>query len=377
MKMLIVISLFKLLAPLVTFAQNTPQPPRTCQLEIQKFCSQITPEPEVLKCLIRNQENASLNCKEDVQRMAQLMRKSSAGIESIGGAMGGLGLASSPMPILNYGGSTSPQRNSTQLGLHRVSFAAPVYKSETASYGFFANYGSLQVEEPLTLSKTGADVPSNLFRTELGGQFSRKLADQKSLGARLSLGNASDQVDSKNITFNLNLSFSEPGSENSHWVYFIYFSNNSPILNYLPIPGFVYFYRGENWTGMVGFPFASIHWMPVTPWTYSFSILGPTVNSDVSYGQKNSPQIFTGFSLSQQSFLREDREEDKDRLFFQEKKLFLGFRSPLSEKLHAELQGGYVFDRFIHEGTRFDRKERGETSLGNSWFAAWNLRASF
>lgn len=113
------------------------------------------------------------------------------------------------------------------------------------------------------------------------------------------------------------------------------------------------------------------------PWAYSLSILGPTLNSEVSYGHRNHPQVFAGFNLSQQSFLREDRVEDKDRLYFQEKKLLLGFRSPLSAQFHGELQGGYVFDRFIHEGTRFDRKERGETSLDNSWFAAWSFRVLF
>lgn len=377
MQKLIFLSLFNLLTPLLVFAQYTPQMPRSCHVEIQRFCSQVSPGPDILKCLIQNEKETSMVCKQAVQRMAQLMKKFSASLESMGGTIGSLGLALPSTPILIYGGSSSPQRSSAHLDQHRISFAAAVYNNEPDSYGVLVNYSSLRLEEPLALSKTGVKVPSNLFRTEVGGQFVRKLAEQETLGARLSLGTATDQVDSKNITFNLNLTFSKPGSEKSHWIYFIYLSNNSPILNYLPIPGIVYLYRGENWTGMFGFPFASIQWTPVDPWAYSLSILGPTLNSEISYGQRNRQQIFAGFNMGQQSFLREDRVDEKDRLYFQEKKFLLGFRSPLSTQFHGELQGGYVFDRFIHEGTRFDRKERGETSVSNSWFAAWNLRILF
>lgn len=303
-------------------------------------------------------------------------KPSPSGLDSFGALTGGMSLGGPHRPALSVGGSFSPQEETSDLEQHRIHFSMPVYRDDSDSYGVSANYGSLYLNKNLTLSK-GTAVPNRFERRELGFSFSRKLPEHQSLGLRFSLGTATDDTNPKNLTFTGYGSYGFPGDEGSHWVFTVYLSNNSPIINYVPIPGFIYFYRAKNLMGMIGIPFAAIVWTPAEKWTYSFSAFGPSVNTELVYGVKESFQPLVGFNWAQQSFMRARRIEDDHRLFFLEKKLFLGLRSPLSEKLSAELLGGYVFDRFIREGPRLDQDDGGETSLKNSWFASWNFRYLF
>lgn len=65
-------------------------------------------------------------------------------------------------------------------------------------------------------------------------------------------------------------------------------------------------------------------------------------------GERNSYSLSLAagslrFGWSQQSFLRHDREFTEDRLYVDEKKAFLGVRTPFAARLSAELQGGFAF----------------------------------
>lgn len=289
-----------------------------------------------------------------------------------------MGMGPPPMPLVTYGGSMSQGKGPSSVHQHRLNASTPIAKNGPDFYSMALTASSLHFGDNPILDDSGTIVPQNFSRFELGGHHSRQLEEGRNVTTRLSLGAASDApfLKTNDIIFNASGAYSYPAKNEAQWMLTIFISNNSPLLNYVPIPGFIYLYRKDNFTGMFGVPFASMQWN-LSPWFYSISVLGPSLNSEIAYGPKESLQYLMGFSWSQQSFLRYDRQEEKDRLFFSESKIFAGARTPLSPKISGELQGGYAFHRSVYEGPRIEKRDRGTLALDNAWFAQWNFRYIF
>jgi len=292
------------------------------------------------------------------------------------GSLGTLGFMPSATTVLTYGGWIAPQKSPTEIDQHRLTLQVPIYRDDAEVISLSAGASSLHFGEAQALSGSNILVPQDLWKIEFGGGYMKKLEDDKMVGGRLSLGSASDHpFASFNVTtIGASAFYSWKTSEASRWILSVLFSNNNPILNYVPIPGVIYMYQTPKFTGMFGFPFSSILWSFAENWTYSFSFFGPTINSEVAYGNPREVQVFTGFNWLQQSYLREARPDPKERLYFDEKHASLGVRFPLVKGVRSDLQGGYAFDRSLYEGQGFRKKDDGEKNLDASWYAAWNFK---
>jgi hypothetical protein len=61
----------------------------------------------------------------------------------------------------------------------------------------------------------------------------------------------------------------------------------------------------------------------------------------------------------------------------EEKKLFIGARTSLTETISGDVQVGQSFDRRFFEGKRFSDKDSGVASLEASWYLGTNLNFAF
>ncbi|MBX3020081.1 MAG: hypothetical protein KF799_00265 [Bdellovibrionales bacterium] len=290
----------------------------------------------------------------------------------------GLGLAGSEKSVIVYGGGETPERDPSGLRQHRLNISTPLYKGENNTLAVSLGGGMLHLDRPVVLEDSNTMVPSDFYRTELGMQFNHRMEGDRQWGLRLSAGYANDKPfnGSRDTTFTLAGTYSYPGNESSYWVLTIFASNSSSFLpNYVPIPGFLYLYRGEKFSGMFGLPISVIQWRPVEPWTVAFSLFGANVSSDLIYGR--TIQTYAGAGLAHQSYMRAARENDKDRIYFTEKKVYVGMRSPMFLPIGADLQVGQSFERTVQESTSAFKSERGKKSLGSSWYLTWNLRYIF
>ncbi|MES3038680.1 MAG: hypothetical protein V4736_12305 [Bdellovibrionota bacterium] len=349
-----------------------------CDAEISKYCEGLTIGTGLFRCLIPHKDEASENCRAEIEKATKALKRS-GGLNSFSGVMGNMNMMGSQGPVLTYGGSVAPRTDPTDIRQHKLGISLPVFRNEIDSVSMSLNSSSLRFGERLYLSKNGTEVPSELYKIEVGTNFTRKLENERSIGTRFTVGSASDRPfqSSKDITFHVTGFYGFPVQDGDHWMWTVYASNNSPIINYIPIPGFVYFFRSDKVMGMVGLPFTVIQWMPSELWTYSFSLFGPSVNLEAIYGSSEKIQTFVGFNWGQQSFLRSDRTESRDRLFLDEKKIFTGIRTVLGPKLSAELQIGHAFGRVLYEGPRFEKRDGGSVDLNSSGFVAWNFRYTF
>ncbi len=236
------------------------------------------------------------------------------------GVLGGLGLLPTSVPTVAYAGWITPQQVPVFAEQNRLTIQVPILRDERNTVSLSTGGSWLHFGGAQTLSGSGIPVPLDLWKVEIGGSYLRKLEGGKILGGRLSFGSASDHpFDSFGVTtIAAGAFYSWATSENSRWMLTLFFSNNNPILNYIPIPGVIYLYQTKTFVGLFGFPFTSIVWTPEELWMFTLSLFGPTINSEIAYGDPMKIQIFTGFSWLQQSYLRKYRPDANDRLYFKE-----------------------------------------------------------
>jgi hypothetical protein len=351
-----------------------------CAEDKRKFCTDKNP-PEIQSCLLEQVKNLSTICKEQVDRVSALRRSTGArgggGLSSFGGVSGNFGLMPSKQTVLSMGGVFAPENDPSDISQKRVSLATPVWSNEKHSTSLSVGAGRIDFNSKQLFDGTTIETPEHLDRVEIGGQYSQNLGD-KMWGGRLSVGSASNEVfhSFDEMILNANLFYMPTVGPGDQWIYTLFISNNNPIANYVPIPGVIYLHKRERFTGLFGIPFSSIQWTPVDPWTLSVSIMIINFNAEISYGHRDQMQTFVGFSSAQQSFLRAERIENEDRLFFSEKRAFIGVRSPITPKLSGDIQFGDSFDRRLSEGDSLRDRKR-EVGMGRSWFVGMNLNYLF
>lgn len=343
------------------------------------FIPAVWASPDPCLDAARKGEKLSDECRADLRRLNQVVKDSGVrggGLSSFGGIMGGLGLVPPKKTILSLEGMSAYEGNPTVIEQGKASLVSPMWIRDNHSLTASLSAGTVKFNEAVK-GPRGINI-RELHRVEVGGQYTKTLEEHRLWGLRGALGSAGDKPfqTGKEYTFSLNGFFAKPGNEDSYWVYSFFLSNNSPILNYIPIPGITYFFRKENFTGMLGLPLMSLQWTPVKNWAFSVSYFITNFRSVISYSVTDRQQALFGFSVNQQTFLREGRKENTDRLFVNDKRLYAGWKSVFTENFFAEFQMGQSFDRVVLEGKRFNDANWKE-KLGRSWFLSSALTMTF
>lgn len=326
---------------------------------------------EVMKCLIKNDAQLTTECKQELQRFVQATRQTTPPGGGPLGSLGGMFGPGSQVPSVNYDG-----RNIGGLNENNLTLSTPFYRNQTDAYSASITGGVVRLDSPVSLDSNQL-IPNDLYRAELGLQFSRRLEGQRAFGLRGTVGYAGDTFKPDTQNFSVTAHYSLPGKEGGYWIWMLILANNSPLGTYVPVPGFIYVQKTPTFTGLYGLPILSLQWTPINPWAFSLSAFGPQVKTEVSYGAVDSLQFFTGLSWKQQRFLLSGRANDKERLSLDEKFFEVGLRKPLLANVFSELQGGYAFDRSLYLGEGIFKKDGGTAALDSGWYLKWSLKAGF
>jgi hypothetical protein len=374
-KLAIIISISSCLFAAVAAHAEDP-----CSAELARFCSDQKTDLTKSACLASHKDELSTECKKELVRLNQLVKDTGArgaGLSSYGGVMGGLGLIPPQKSVVTFEGAYAWEGNPTVVNQGKIGLNSPLWKKDGSSFTSSLSAGTIQFNEAVSVPK--GDAISELHRVEAGGQYSKITEEKKSIGLRGTFGSAGDKpfASSREFIFSVNGFYAPtPKSDDSMWVYTVFLSNNTPLLNYVPIPGFIYFMKKNEFTGMFGLPFMSVQWTPFKKWLFSGSFFITNFKASAIYLLQDSTQFGFNFANIQQTFLREDRTNFRDRLFFNERRLYAHARQVLSPDLVLELQSGISFDRNLREGKSFTQKNW-EQDLGRSWFVGTNLIVSF
>lgn len=354
-----------------------------CKIQIAELCQEETKTKDpkaIFKCLAKNESKLSDECKQEIQRTAKLINQTTPPGSGPLGMLGGMTSLGPMIPMLTYEGRVVPSgdngKKAPAIAENNLRLNIPVYRNESHTVSTSVTNNILHLEKRVTLD-SGLKLPHDFYRTELGLQYTRRLPEQRTYGLQGTFGYTGDKFNPDTQTYSVNANYSYPGKSGGHWVLMLIFSNNNPLGDGVPIPGFFYVHRTQTFTGVFGLPVMSMQWTPVNPWAFSFSMLGPIIRAEASYGTIDETQFFVGLGWTQQRYMLSERVKEDDRLTFEEKRAEIGLRRPLGPKIFAELKAGYAFDRAVYIGEGLLNRDGGEDNLGNAWSAGWTFRFLF
>lgn len=224
-------------------------------------------------------------------------------------------------------------------------------------------------------------VVPDLYNIQVGTTFTHLFKEKQLLSLNINYGSASDKpFKSASVnTINSTLLYSFPSGTEGTWLLLLNYSNNRPILNNIPLPGVAYTYSAsKDFKGTFGLPFAYVYWQFVENWSLNFFTVVPwVVKTSVARTFFGFLQLYSGFDFSQMTFLQYGRESSKERLYYDEKKAFLGIKSPLSKFLFADLEAGYAFDREVFPAATYTFSPRSSTKIDSSWYGKISLTSVF
>ncbi len=365
----------------VTWSQET-KPFDTCRPQLELHCSDVKIENarETVKCLMNHRDELSESCKDEIQRFVKVLRQTTPPGGGPLGLLGGMTSLAGQVPMFAYDGQLLPAgsegEKSPSIMENNFRLSMPVLISEEDKVSVSLSAGKLSTGEAVSLD-SGIKLPQDFYRTSVGLQYSHRLSGKRMYGLQGTFGYAGDEFDGSTQTYNLSANYSYPGSKEGHWVPMVLFSNNSPLGDGVPIPGFFYVHKTDNFTGVFGLPIISLQWTPVEELSLSLSALGPLIKGEVSYGSIDDVQTFTGISWNQQRYLLSSRENEEDRLTFEDKKIEAGMRMPVAKKMLGEFKLGYSFDRAVYLGEGLFKRDSGEKTLESAGFLIWSVRYMF
>lgn len=255
-----------------------------------------------------------------------------------------------------------------------LSFSTPVFKSETSSLALAGRADEMKIN-PARGNLSG------LYDIELGLTYTRILEERRMWAVTGSYGSASDKpfYTPEVSTLGLTALYMKPATEKNMWLFLVNYSNNRPILNNIPLPGFAYFYNpSKEFRGVFGAPFAMINWQFVENWSMNFFTLVPwVIKGSINYSIAGPTQAYFGLDFSQQTFLTYGRVNKEDRLFYDEKKFFVGLKSPISKEFAVELEAGHAFDRSFFIAENYERDPSDPLEVGNAFYIKTVVSARF
>jgi hypothetical protein len=296
------------------------------------------------------------------------------------GGMEGFGGGLSPSGSLRYGAIWFPsvpvrgQVSNFEMVGQDLSFTHPLWTNPTNALSISGGMRNRLIETEAVLPDTGQPIPADLWSVNLGLRYSRQLADGWVAGGGVSIGSASDHpfagIGEMNVGVNAMLKI--PQGEHNAWLFSLMYSPTGE-LNF-PVPGIAYSWNpSPQFHANIGLPFQVI-WRPSDEWQFQASyMLIHTVHVKAQYRLTRQLSAFAAYDWSNEAYTLLDRPEDTDRFFIYDQRASMGLQARLFRCWTASLAAGYVFDRYMFEGTSFSASSSNRVNLGDGPFAGLNL----
>jgi hypothetical protein len=264
-----------------------------------------------------------------------------------------------------FQGDVSDQRADFQLAWHDFSLLLPLAQNETEEWLLSAGITALDIETRSRLPDTWERFPTSLWDLRLGATYRRKLEGGGVAGGNLTIGSASDRpfASGAEVTADATAFWTIPQAEGQMWVLYANYANNRGFARHVPVPGAGYLIAAdaEN-LALIGVPLTAISYQPIESVVCeAYYLLPQTVHGKVRCRLSEQLQLHIAFDWSRHRFLRHDREDHDDGLYYNEKLALLGLCWEPAENVRLDFSAGYAFDRLFFEGE--DYADRGDNRV--------------
>ncbi|MGC9454260.1 MAG: hypothetical protein ACP5HU_05300 [Phycisphaerae bacterium] len=262
---------------------------------------------------------------------------------------------------------------------HSMRVLSPLWSDEVNELSMTAGLDAWDMDTGAILPDTGEGFPTHLWDVSVGANYRRLLDEGRLLGLRVEVGSPSDKpfASDEEVSVDATGFYRLPAGDNSAWVFLLNYSNTREFCRHVPLPGFGWHWQGgENFELLAGAPLASVRWRPAgmeaVELTASY-LMPRTVHGRVGYRLLEQLELYAAFDWSSERFLRHDRGDNDDRLYFYSKQVRGGAVWRIGRNLSLEGFAGYAFDRFWFEGEEYDDRDRNRIDVSDGAFAGMKL----
>jgi hypothetical protein len=229
------------------------------------------------------------------------------------------------------------------------------------------------------MPSTGGAFPQRFYDLGLGAIYRWKLEGGKMAALNLSFSSPSDDPFDNGTTSIRAAGLLRVPREKNAWLYYLHYQSDREYARGIPLPGIGYLYRPhERFSAVVGFPYANFQWDPNPKYYASGSYLAlRKISLEVGNHMNDWITGFVGWEWDNEAYVRKASTRDDDRLRLDEKRLTGGFRFQITSDVHANVLGGYAFDRFWYEGEEYSDRSYNRINIGDGPVFGLNLSARF
>jgi hypothetical protein len=253
-----------------------------------------------------------------------------------------------------FNADVDDQRSDLHMMRYDFSFMVPVWQSESQALRLGASVAAWDLDGDVRLPGTCDNLPGELWDVRLRGTYRQRLDNDWVWGIAASFGSASDRpfASTSEYAGEATLHLRIPAQDDDAWLLFLNYASNRSFLPNVPLPGFGYYWQpSEEFRTLVGLPVAWARWEPIERLTLEGRYLIPrSISARVGYRVVDAVQLYAGFDWDNERFLRSDRDDDDDRLFYYEKRVAGGVRWDITKAVWLDCSAGFAFDRFFFEG---------------------------
>jgi hypothetical protein len=270
-----------------------------------------------------------------------------------------------------------------ELGLVQQDFtlSVPLLQSTTDEWAASARLRNQEFATGAVLPDTGEPFPDELWNVRIGTSYRHRF-DSGWIGAlNVNVGSPSDKpfASGDELDVSATAVLRIPVRERDAWIFFLNYGSNREFLPHVPIPGLGYSYSpSDQLTAVITTGIVSVEYRPLEKLTLTaLYVAVRTVDVRLTYQLFRPVRLWIGFDWTNERYLRADRADADDRLFYYEKRVRAGAIIGLARQAFVDIAVGYSFDRFYFEGEDFDERDRNRIDVESGPFGAVRLGLRF
>ena len=270
-----------------------------------------------------------------------------------------------------------------ELGMLQQDFSLTGPLVQSANNEWYASF-RIRNQEFATgaiLPDTQEPFPDELWNIRFGTGYRHRFESGWIGGLDVTVGSPSDKpfasIDEMDINATAILRI--PARNKDAWIFFLNYGSNREFLPHIPIPGFGYAWEpSDQLSAVITTGVLSLQYRPIETLTLSASYVAVrTVDVRLTYQLFRPVRVWIGFDWTNERYLRAERANPDDRLFYYEKRVRVGAIVGLARWLYTDVTAGYSFDRFYFEGESYSDRDQNRVDVGSGPFVQFRVGARF
>lgn len=274
--------------------------------------------------------------------------------------------------------SGSPEVNSNQV---QASILQPVWMNENQGVQAGLRFGKWSFSpSPSTHVAEHPQIPT-LYDTQVSAQFAQSGGNSKLFWGGLQIQSSSNKPfhSIHEVELHSTLAYAFEKKDHSQWSLLLNYANRRPFLNHIPLLGFIYHYSpSDSFRLTLGVPIFGVYWKFAPKWSINYFGLAPWSNRlNLAYSIFGPYQIGAGLQFQQSHYLLADRKDKREQFYYDERKIFLGLKGPISKVFYLDLESGYAFRRQFFFARRFSISPAQPVPLGKAIYLLLGISARY